>query len=162
MYSPNELKTCTKCQEQKRFGGNEYCLKCKVEENEKVFLEDPFFDKWESCNPMGKPYFVKNLDKLFRYSGKSRLLSDENKFRKKMRQLFGDTVVERYCALLSQLFIFANVEYNFYRFSPIEFSVVRFEKHFESIQPCAMDFWLTLSCTYGLLHYTDDLIKLEK
>ncbi len=124
------------------------CQKCKIEISTTRLQENPTKQKWAKCNLLGQTYFIEGLGQLY-------LHSDE-KVGVRLEQILGQDTMDAHRDKLDKLFEFAQQEQQRYYFSPIDFSLVRFERHFEPT-PEIMDFWLTLFCVYDLRNYMCDL-----
>lgn len=143
---------CTSCKIQLDkqfccFNNGIVCLNCKIKLNEQQFLKNPYQHIWKECNPQGKTYFVERLGQLHIYCCKKKC---------SFSNVFGEKLLEIHNQIFAKLYSFSAKEYNSYRFFPIDFSLLRFEREFAK-EPLILDFWLTICCTYDLGNYLTDL-----
>ena len=139
---------CSSCATPLRYafsqnGGGFVCHSCKLRVAGAAFLDSPLSYVWKDCNPLGQPIFVS-------YLGKLHVLSQKWPLAQIVGQLVADFAAPTHW---HKLLAFAKEEHNAYGFSPIEFSLVRFER---SVPEKARDFWLTLCVAYDLGNYLDD------
>jgi hypothetical protein len=92
---------------------------------------------------------VKQLGRLYLY------ITDPAPHRS-LDTILGHDVVATHLDYWTKLMAFAKDEWAGYQFSPIDFSLARFEHAFASL-PTIKDFWVTILCAYDLGNYMSDL-----
>ncbi len=129
------------------------CQACKVECNSKEFLKSPRKNKWDNCNPMGKPYFVNQLSRWFLWCDRRSPDSIERDW----TLLFGQAIVTKYKKYFAHLWEWTRQELRDYNFGPIlDFPLIRLEKHFDA-KDYILDFWLTLCIAFDFANYLSDM-----
>lgn len=125
------------------------CRACTVAKTCLIPAKAPFPDKWAESNPLAYAHAVKQLGRLYLY------ITDPAPHRS-LDTILGHAVVATYLDYWTRLMAFAKVEWDAYQFSPIDFSLARFEHAFAS-SPTIKDFWVTILCAYDLGNYLSDL-----
>lgn len=137
------------------------CKNCKIEVCND-FEKDISKNRWVKCNPVGKPYFVLNLRNLLLYCDDNIELDKLKRLKHVQDNLvhvFGKRIYKSCGNKIQKFITFASEEEANYGFSPIEFSLCRFEREFTSSEK---DWWLTLCVSFDLRNYIEDLIEERK
>lgn len=120
------------------------CRQCKVRLAATEVLADPYADTWADSNQEHLWYLVHTLRHFYwatlRYGG--------------LGKVVGPTLARQFSERWDALLAFARDEDTDYGFSPIEFSLARFER---AMKPSDLDFWLTASAAFDMRNYLYDL-----
>lgn len=161
MDNATKGENCDECKIHAKWMGTAYCHQCKVDRSASTVLENPSLDKWDECASRGKPHFVSRLAAFFHCADKIR---HQNALKFDTLSsiccstcpIVGLAIARKHAKELQHLLTFAQDEWNNYRFSPIDFSLVRFERECDQK---TRDFWLTLCCAFDMGNYLTDLIE---